>query len=91
MIGRTIPRFRAAYAALPSEVKTLARKAYRQWRLDPYHNSLNFERLKGNLWSVRIGAHYRALGKKSDATEDGQAIVVWSWIGTHEEYNRLIK
>lgn len=41
MIGKTVPRFWDMYDALPSEVKTLAKKAYRQWKTDPYHGSLN--------------------------------------------------
>ena len=34
-------------------------------------------------WSARIGDHYRAL-----ADFDGQTYV-WTWIGTHEEYNKF--
>jgi hypothetical protein len=33
---------------------------------------------------VRIGIHYRALGIR-----DGDEMV-WYWIGTHDEYERLI-
>jgi hypothetical protein len=33
---------------------------------------------------VRIGIHYRALG-----TREGDDLV-WYWIGTHDEYERLI-
>lgn len=35
-------------------------------------------------WSVRIGAHYRALA----AERNGE--FVWVWIGPHETYNRLL-
>jgi hypothetical protein len=35
-------------------------------------------------YSVRIGDHHRALGKVKDGT------IVWIWIGTHSEYDRLV-
>jgi hypothetical protein len=38
----------------------------------------------GNLRSVRVGLHYRAL-----AAESGSDLV-WFWIGTHAEYDQLI-
>jgi len=38
----------------------------------------------GNYWSVRVGFHYRALG----VTIEGG--VLWFWIGTHAEYDKLI-
>jgi hypothetical protein len=37
----------------------------------------------GGFWSVRAGIHHRALGVEH---ENG---VVWFWIGTHAEYDRL--
>ena len=54
------------------------------WLDDPFYPSLHFKKLKGDLWSVRIGNHYRATGYflSSDT-------FVWIWIGTHEEYNKL--
>jgi hypothetical protein len=52
-------------------------------KLDPRHPSLHFKRT-GVLWSVRVGEHYRALGK------DVPGGVQWFWIGTHDEYDRLI-
>lgn len=36
------------------------------------------------LWSVRVGAHYRALGYEDP---DG---IVWFWIGTHADYDRIL-
>lgn len=50
----------------------------------PILSSLRFKKLKGNVWSVRIGYHYRATGYF--LTSD---TFVWNWIGTHEEYNKL--
>jgi hypothetical protein len=39
----------------------------------------------GVLWSVRVGLHYRAL-----AVEEGSDLV-WVWIGSHAEYDRLVQ
>ena len=50
---------------------------------DPFHPSLHFKKV-GRFWSVRVGLKYRAL-----AVQDGDAIV-WFWIGSHSEYEKLI-
>jgi hypothetical protein len=76
-------RFWARYEALPAKVRTLADKSYRLLKNDPRHPSLHFKRI-GNVWSVRVGARYRALGTD---VEDG---IVWFWIGTHAEYDRIV-
>jgi hypothetical protein len=49
----------------------------------PQHPSLHFKRV-GKYWSVRIGSDFRALGI------DSRKGILWFWIGTHEEYERLI-
>ncbi len=73
----------ARYESLPESVRELADKNYRLLKLDPRHPSLHFKRT-GVLWPVRVGEHYRALGK------DVPGGVQWFWIGTHDEYDRLI-
>jgi len=50
---------------------------------DPRHPSLHFKRI-GELWSIRVGDHYRALGTDVD---DG---ICWIWIGTHAKYDRIV-
>ena len=40
----------------------------------------------GGRWSVRVGAHYRAMGRFLDDDET----FLWVWIGSHEAYNRLV-
>lgn len=53
---------------------------------NPRHPSLHFKKIgnKEQLWSVRVGLRYRALGREKP---EG---IVWFWIGTHAEYDRLI-
>jgi hypothetical protein len=53
-------------------------------KVNPHHPSLQFKKI-GKLWSARVGLHYRAL-----ATEDGEDFI-WVWIGTHDEYERMIQ
>jgi hypothetical protein len=77
------PKFWALYQALPSEIRQLADKNYRLLKSDPHHPSLHLKKL-GNHWSVRIGAHYRALAIE---VEGG---LYWFWIGTHADYDRMI-
>jgi hypothetical protein len=79
-------RFWELFGALPSDVQQLAIKNYRLWRSDPHHPSLRFRRLKGSpdRFTVRIGDHYRALGKMQADQ------MTWVWIGAHAEYDRLV-
>lgn len=77
------PRFWECYAALPQPVKELADANFELLKQNSRHPSLHLKRI-GQFWSVRVGLHYRALGL---AVEDG---IVWFWIGTHTEYDRLI-
>jgi hypothetical protein len=39
-------------------------KKFQAWLRDPFHPSMQFKPLVGNVWSVRIGDHYRALGRR---------------------------
>lgn len=83
----TLPRFWRHYRALPQHVKELADEKFELLKSDPRHLSLHFKKLGGkqNLWSVRVGQHYRALGR------DDPRGIVWFWIGTHAEYDGLLR
>jgi hypothetical protein len=83
-VHRTTPQFWKRFDALPLEVQRLARKNFTLLKNDARHPSLQFKQL-GNYWSARVGLHHRAL-----AVEDGSDYV-WTWIGTHGEYDKLIK
>lgn len=77
------PRFWRHYRSLPESIRSLADKNFKLLKLDPHHPSLHLKKV-GELWSVRVGARYRALG-----LDRGDAIV-WFWIGSHAEYDKLI-
>lgn len=87
MKSRATPRFWASYHHLPTEIKEAARKAYRLFREDAQHPSLQFKKVhtREPLYSVRITLGYRALG-----LWEGEEIT-WFWIGTHAEYDRLLR
>ena len=84
MKSRASSKFWASYQQLPPEVQQRARKQYRLWAANPEHRSLRFKKIKG-FWSARIDVRYRALGVMYGDT------VVWFWIGTHDEYEQILK
>lgn len=77
------PAFWRSYAALPATAQRLADKSFNLLKADPRHPSLHFKKV-GRYWSVRIGQHYRALAVEAP---DG---LVWFWIGSHADYDRLV-
>jgi len=78
------PAFWNAYANLPLQVRNLADKNYALLKRNPNHASLRFKRL-GKYWTVRVGLRYRAIAI------DGGDDVVWFWIGSHSDYDKLIR
>ena len=84
MIHHAAPDFGSLYRTLPANVQTVADRAFALLKSDPYHPSLHFKKAD-RFWSVRVGLHYRALGVE---IRDG---VLWFWIGTHAEYDRLVR
>jgi hypothetical protein len=76
----------SCFAKLPDDVKEQARRAYRIWRDNPGHPSLHFKKIHGheNIFSVRVGLGWRAVGLWEDNT------ISWFWIGSHADYDRLI-
>ena len=77
-------RFWSCLNALPKPVQKIAEKNFKLLKENPRHPSLHFKTI-GKLWSARVGLNHRALAVK---TGDD---FIWVWIGTHEEYERLIQ
>lgn len=84
MIHFASPSFWSAYETLPPSVQRLADRNYAILKENPKHPSLHFKKV-GRYWSVRIGIHYRGLAVE---VEDG---LLWFWIGSHSQYDKLIK
>jgi len=77
------PEYWACYRSLPLTIQELSDKSYSLLKNNPRHPSLHFKKV-GRFWSVRIGLYYRAL-----AVEVPEG-VLWFWIGSHAEYDKLI-
>jgi hypothetical protein len=84
--SRTTLQFRQAFAKLPEQVQAQARVAYRQFKKNPGHPSLRFKKVHSGLpiYAARISKSYRAVGQL-----DGD-VVIWFWVGSHTEYERLL-
>jgi hypothetical protein len=86
MVLRRSKRFRELFRNLPPDVKRQAYAAYRLFVRNPRHPSLHFKKLHGKLYSVRVGSNYRALG-----VMENSELIIWIWIGSHAEYDYLIR
>ncbi len=78
------PAFWKHYERLPPPIQRLATKNLELLKEDPQHPSLHFKKI-GRFRSVRVGLRYRALGVH---IPEG---VLWLWIGTHAEYDKLLR
>jgi len=77
-------RFWELCGELPVDVQRLADKQYNLFRTDPFHPSLRLKPV-GDVWTVRIGRSHRVIGYREDNA------FYWSWIGSHEAYNTLLR
>ncbi len=80
--------FRKLFRDLPERIKNTARKNYRLWKQNSQHPSVEFKKLNTNseVYSVRAGIGWRAVGVMKDSQT-----IVWFWIGSHAEYDKLLK
>lgn len=85
MQSRVVASFWDDYNRLPKEIQKLAIKQYALWQTNPHHPSLRFKKVGPYWWSARITEDYRAVGIMDENT------IVWFFIGTHSEYNRILK
>jgi hypothetical protein len=85
--SRATDRFWKCYEALPAEIKKQAKEAYRLFQRDPHHPSLHFKRIHSTkaVFSVRVSRGYRSIGIL------GENEIMWFWIGSHAEYDRLVR
>ena len=84
-------RFESGFAkhlrGIPDQVARRATKVLDLLEQNNRHPSLHFKRVKAgkDAWSIRVTKDYRMVGYRS-----GDA-VTWFWIGTHNEYDKLLK
>ena len=86
MRSRTTRQFWRLFSDLPFDVQRDAKRAYRLFESNPAHPGLQFKKLEGDddIYSARIGLEYRALAVRKKGR------IIWYWIGSHSEYDRLI-
>jgi hypothetical protein len=76
------------FRQLPNRIQKTAKKNYRLWKQNPQHPSVELKKLKtsSTVYSVRAGIGWRAVGVMKDSDT-----IVWFWIGSHAEYDKLLK
>jgi hypothetical protein len=86
MKSRGARRFWRLFHALPADVRTEARRAFKRFRGNASDPQLHFKQVvpSRNYWSIRFGDAYRAIGVRT-----GEEIE-WIWIGDHTEYDQII-
>ena len=84
MNHRASGKFWQLYDDLPGQIRQLADKNFELLKSDPRHPSLHLKQT-GDLWSARVGEHYRVLG-----IDDEPSGIYWIWIGTHTEYDKRV-
>ena len=83
MESKAVASFWDSYHKLPPTIRERAHKQFQLWEKDHNHPSVRFKK-GGKYWSARVTGSYRAAGRV-----DGDTIV-WFFIGTHAEYDRLL-
>lgn len=84
MTHRATRRFWQTYEALPQETRLLADRCFELLKRDLRHPSIQWKKV-GHFWSARIWLHHRGL-----AFEEADDLI-WFWIGSHAEYDRLVR
>ena len=87
MNSRVTEDFLDCFRKLPDDVQGRARKSYRLWKENPAHPGVRFKcvHARERIYSVRIGLGWRALGLLEGDT------VTWFWVGSHADYEALIR
>jgi len=77
------PDFWSCFHALPENIQDLAKKNFELLKQNSSHPSLHFKKID-KYFSARVGLSHRALAVE---VPDG---VLWFWIGTHADYDKLV-
>ena len=87
MTSHTTEQFRKLLSRLPKDIQKQAKEAYAHFEKNPDHPGLRFKRVhsKRPVYAVRISRDYRALGIIQHSE------IIWFWIGSHSDYDRILK
>jgi hypothetical protein len=77
------PGYWDCYKALSESARLQVNRSFDLLKSDPGHPLLHLKQVDRH-WTVRIDLHHRAV-----AVEAPEGLV-WFWVGTHDEYERLI-
>lgn len=78
------PDFWSCYYKLPESVQKLADKNFKLLKDKPNHPSLHFKKI-GKYRVGRVGIYYRAIAVEVSGG------LLWFWIGSHSEYDRILR
>lgn len=83
----TTKKFWDCYRKLPQEIQKRTKEAYELFTQDHQHPGLRFKKILNDpfVYSVRVTQDYRALGVRKEKA------IIWFWIGSHSDYEKLIK
>ena len=76
--------FQKFYDKLPPDVRKRVPQKFEMLQRNPSHPSLFLKKV-GAFWSMRISSGCRALAIEN------QGILVWEWVGGHDEYKRRVR
>ena len=87
MNSQATSKFWKLYNQLPLNIQRRARRVYQLWKKNSAHPSLHFKCVDDiePIYSARIDNNYRVRGVRDQDT------IIWYWIGTHDEYERLLR
>jgi hypothetical protein len=57
---KTVSSFWIGYEKFLPEIRGLADKNFKLFKVDPFHPSLQFKKI-GKVWSARVDSYYRAV------------------------------
>lgn len=90
-VSKKTESFDKLFHKLNPEIQETAVHSFEKWKEDP--NIVGFKPLMiadNEVFSAQVGRKHRALAKKI-TTPTGEQGYLWFWIGSHEEYNNVIK
>jgi hypothetical protein len=84
--SRRVPPFRKLFAGLPTDIQRQARSSYVLFAQNHSHPRICFKQVHATrfIYSARVSLGYRAI-----AVREGDDLL-WFWIGTHAEYDRVV-
>ena len=78
------PSFWECYRKLPKNIQKLADGKFKLLKQNLRHPSLHLKKVE-RYWTARVGIKYRTVAVEVEGN------LIWFWIGTHAEYDNMIR